>query len=167
MSTLAAMTDIHDIKGPLPLAGPADWLVLAAGAGGLLLAGLALWRVWRMRQARIAPGRRLAAALAALGPDGGGLGDRDYYFRLTGLVRAMLEADDGFPATAMTAAEILDRLGQTGADPARTAGLAALFARAEAICFATDSPGTADTAVRPDRKRDWQTARTLLPGRRP
>ncbi|KHK00858.1 hypothetical protein [Desulfovibrio sp. TomC] len=158
------MTDIRDIKGPLPLAGPHDWLALAAGLGCLVLAGLALWRFWRARQGRSGPRRRFAAALAALGPQGQGLDDREYYFRLTRLVRAMLEADDGFPATTMTATEITARLGQAALDPARTANLAALLARAEAICFAADP---AEAAIRPDRERDWQTARTLLPGRRP
>ena len=158
------MTDIRDIKGPLPLSGPHDWLVLAAGLGCLVLAGLALWRFWRTRQSKSVPRRRFAAALTALGPDDQGLDDREYYFRLTGLVRTVLEADFGLSATTMTAAEITTGLEQTALDPARTDRLAALFTRAEAICFAADE---SNTAARPDREQDWQTARTLLPGRRP
>jgi hypothetical protein len=153
------MTDIRDIKGPVPLDESAGWLLVLAAAVCLALVGLLFW-CWRQRQTH-APDHRLAAALAGLDPDAGDADDRTFYFRLAQLVRAMLQARFGLAATAMTATEIAASLEKTTLEPAQAAAVAGLFARAETVCFA----GQAVTPA--DRARDWATARAQLPGGRP
>ena len=158
------MNDIRDIKGPTPTAEPGTGLPLWAGAATLALAGLAAWRWRRMRRAEPGPAGAPPAALAGLaglGPDGGSLDDRDYYFRLAAAAREILETRFAFAATALTVAEIAVRLEQTPLPPAQAEALAALLGRAEQTCFAA-APRT-----RADRARDWQTAAALAAGRRP
>ncbi|MHC1790102.1 LPXTG cell wall anchor domain-containing protein [Solidesulfovibrio sp.] len=152
------MDDIRDIKGPVPLGETIGTWPLWAGAGVLVLAGLAVWR--RRRLCRIATDRQLAA-LAALGPDGGDLDDRDYAFRLAGLVREILETRHGFAATTMTAGEIAARLAATSLPRSQALAVQALFDRAELACFA------ARPLARRDRAGDWQTAGLLARGSRP
>lgn len=152
------MDDIRDIKGPVPLPDSARTWPLWAGAGLLCLTGLAVWR--RRRLCRMAADRPLAA-LAALAPDGGDLDDRDYYFRLAGLVRQILAAGHGFAATAMTGREIAARLAATSLPRPQALAVQALLDRAELACFA------ARPLARQDRAGDWQTARLLARGPRP
>ena len=155
------MNDIRDIKGPRAVAEPAVVRPLWAGAGLLALAGLAVWRWRRLGQGGARPPAVTLKALNALGPDGGSLSDRDYSFRLAGLVREVLQARFGFPATAMTVSEIAVRLDHAALPPAQAKALDALLVRAEQACFA-DMPLTRD-----DRARDWQVAAGLAAGRKP
>lgn len=155
------MNDIRDIKGPVAVAEPSPVWPLWAGAGLLVLAGLAVWRWRRLQRAADRPAAASRAALAALAPDGGDLSDRDYAFRLAGLVRELLEARCGFPATVMTVTEIAARLGRTSLPQAQAEALVELLARAEQACFA------AMPLSRADRARDWQTAAALAAGGRP
>ena len=155
------MNDIRDIKGPAPVAEPAVVWPLWAGAGLLALTGLAAWRWRRLRQAGARPSAAALKELNALGPDGGDLCDREYYFQLTAVARGLLQARSAFPATALTVAEIAAALDRSPLPPAQTQALRALLARAEQACFA------AAPVTRADRARDWQTAAALAAGRRP
>lgn len=151
------MNDIRDIKGPVAVTEPAPVWPLWAGAVGLALAGLAVWRWRRLRHAPPRPAEATQADLAALGPDGGTRDDREYYFQLAALARAILHTRSAVPATALTLTEIaavVDR-SALGLDPAQTEALCALLARAEQACFA------AAPVTRADRARDWQTAAAL------
>ena len=158
------MNDIRDIKGPVAVTEPGHAWTLWAGAGGLALAGLAVWRWRRLRRTAPRPAEATRAALAALGPDGGELSDRDYYFQLAALARDILHTRSSVPATVLTLAEIAAALDRSPLPPAQAQALRALLNRAEPACFA------AAPVSRTDRARDWQTAVALadhLGGSRP
>ncbi len=113
-----AMTDIHDIKPILALGGnPTWWYWLLAG---LVLAGLAavVWWWWRRRrkkepaspaEALASPEREAYQALDALAAENG-LTPRQFYFRLSAVVRRYTERRFDFPAAEMTTEELLPRL---------------------------------------------------------
>ncbi|MYL81598.1 hypothetical protein GTA51_00405 [Desulfovibrio aerotolerans] len=154
------MNDIRDIKGPVAVTEPAPPWPLWAGAGGLALAGLtltglAVWRWRRLRHSAPRPVEAILTALAALGPDGGTHDDREYYFQLTALARAILHTRSAIPATALTRTEIAAAVDHSALAPAQAEALCALLARAEQACFA------AAPVTRADRARDWQTAAAL------
>ena len=157
------MTDIRDIKGPLPLEGalwPLPWL-----AGGALLAvcGLALWRRGRLRRGGQTPGRPMALADArtawkALEAEAARLNDREFAFRLAAVARAGLEAR-GVAATARTAEEITAGLATSTFEPELGRALATLLERAEAAGYAGASYGPVERAA------DLAAARALVRGR--
>jgi hypothetical protein len=146
------MTDILDIKGPVALPGGIPWLWILAGAAALLLlAGLG-WLLWR-RLKRPAPEAPAPApeelALADLADleadlDAEKADSREFYFRLSGVVRGYLEERTGERMLEMTTEEVvgaLPRLGLStelsggvrellrGSDPVRYAGAAAAVER--------------------------------------
>ncbi|BAH77003.1 hypothetical protein [Solidesulfovibrio magneticus] len=157
------MTDIRDIKGPLPLEGapsPLPWL-----AGGALLAvcGLALWRHGRLRQGGQTAGRPMAltdarAAWKALEAEAASLDDREFAFRLAAVVRAGLEVR-GVAATARTAEEITAGLATSTFEPELGRALATLLERAEAAGYAGAAYGPGERAA------DLAAARALVGGR--
>ena len=149
------MNDIRDIKGPVAVTEPGPVWPLWAGAVGLALAGLAVWRWRRLHHAPPRPGEATLAALAALGPDGGRCHDREYYFQLAAVAREILHAGYAVPATALTLAEIAAAVDRSSLTLAQTEALRALLVRAEQACFAAAS------VTRADRARDWQTAAAL------
>ncbi len=113
----AAMTDIHDIRPPVP--PPPDpyrllrWAGLAMGILVLALAAL----LWYRRGRRLRAHHALAPPPDAVAMDGlDALYDvsrfegRDFYFQLSAVFRGYLEGRYGFPATGMTAEELLPRL---------------------------------------------------------
>jgi hypothetical protein len=111
------MTDIHDIKPVLYIAGP--WIWWAAVVAGLVLAAVLAWWLYRRRRRGQAPQDHrqpspqeqacaLLEALAAEAIDG-----RAYYFRLSAILRRYIEQRYGIPAAEMTLEELLpciDRL---------------------------------------------------------
>lgn len=110
------MTDILDIKPVLPATASIwtewqPWAALAAVA--LLLALLAFW-LWRRRKPKPVPPppppHETAAASLDLLERERGLADRDYYFRLSAVLRAYLDGRFGIAAMEMTADELLPRL---------------------------------------------------------
>ena len=149
------MNDIRDIKGPVAVTEPGPVWPLWVGAGGLALAGLAVWRWRRLRHAPPPSAEATQAALAALGPDGGTRDDREYYFQLAAVARDILDARSAIPATALTLTEIAAAVDRSALAPALAEALRALLARAEQACFA------AAPVTRADRARDWQTAAAL------
>jgi hypothetical protein len=112
------MTDIHDIKPLLHIAGPwGGWLALVAG---LILLAAGIW--WLRRRRRASPGKAAAAARPA--PHEGALawldaleieaaGGKVFYFRLSEIIRRYIEERFDIPAAEMTLEELLpaiDRL---------------------------------------------------------
>ena len=119
-----------------------------------------MWRWRRLRHSAPRPAEAILtarAALAALGPDGGTHDDREYYFQLAALARAILHTRSAIPATALTRTEIVAAVDRStpALAPAQAEALRALLARAEQACFA------AAPVTRADRARDWQTAAAL------
>jgi len=157
------VTDIRDIKGPLPLtAAPSPLPWLAVGAL-LVVCGLALWRRGRLRRARRTADRPNALpdarnALKALEAEAARLGDRDFAFRLAAVASAGLEAR-GLAAAALTAAEIAPGLATSNIEPELGRSLATLLARAEAAGYAGASYGPGE------RQADLAAVRALVGGR--
>ena len=156
------MTDIRDIKEPLPLpatTSPLPWL-----AGGVLLVvcGLALWRRERLRRGGQTAGRPMAltdarAAWKALEAEAARLDDHEFAFRVAAVVRAGLEAR-GVAAVARTAEEITGGLAASAVEPQLGRALATLMARAEAAGYAGAVYGPGE------RQADLAAARALVGG---
>ena len=155
------MTDIRDIKGPLPLPAAPSPLPWLAGGALLVVCGLALWRRGRLRRA--ATGRPMAltdarTAWKALEAEAARLDDHEFAFRVAAVVRAGLEAR-GVAATARTADEIMAGLATSTFEPERGRTLATLLARAEAAGYAGAAYGPGERAA------DLAAAWALVGGR--
>jgi hypothetical protein len=142
---VAAMSDIHDIRPPVP-PGPDPWRYAPWVLAGLLAVGGALAfsvvrarRRMRLRAGTVPampPEERASAALRAL-ENRSGMDGRDFYFRLTAILRRYLEERYGFPAAEMTTEELCPRFREGGRMPETLAGaLETLFADADAVKFA-------------------------------
>lgn len=158
------MTDIRDIKGPLPLAAPPSPLPWLAGGALLVVCGLALWRRGRLRRVRQTAGRPIGvadarAALKALESEAATLGDREFAFRVAAVARAGLEAR-GLAAVARTADEITAGLEASTLGPELGRSLATLLGRAEAAGYAGAAYGPGE------RQADLAAARALVEVRR-
>ncbi len=112
------MTDIHDIKPLLSMGPDLKWLYWILGA--LALAGLALlaWHLWRRRKKPepsmpapppAAPHVEACQALDALAAQTG-ISGKQFYFKLSAILRRYLERRYGFPAAEMTTEELLPRI---------------------------------------------------------
>lgn len=142
-----AMTDIHDIKPVLALEGQLTWLywVLAALA---LVGLLALaWYMWKRRQKPqtavpaavvISPDQEAYQALDALAAETG-LAPKQFYFRLSAVVRLYTERRFEFPAAEMTTEELLPRVDRLPLAHDLAADLKAFCRIADPIKFA-DAP---------------------------
>ena len=152
------MTDIRDIKGPLPLPAAPSPLPWLAGGALLVVCGLALWRRGRLRRA--ATGQPMAlldarTSLKALENEAARLDDREFAFRVAAVVRAGLEAR-GVAATARTANEITSGLATSTFEPEFGRALATLLERAEAAGYAGAGYGPEERAA------DLAAARALV-----
>lgn len=112
------MTDIHDIKPLLSMGPDLQWLYWILGV--MAFAGLALlaWHLWHRRKK---PGSLIPAsppipphieayqALDALSAQTG-ISGKQYYYRLSAILRRYLERRYGFPAAEMTTEELLPRI---------------------------------------------------------
>jgi hypothetical protein len=105
------MTDIHDIKPVLHIAGP--WIWWAAMVAALVLAAILAWWLYR-RRGRVqapeahrqpSPQEQACALLEALGSEA--IEGRAYYFRLSTILRRYIEQRFGIPAAEMTLEELL------------------------------------------------------------
>lgn len=137
------MQDIIDIRPPLrpPEPGPAWWWY-AAGALVLVLALMLLWRVLR-RQRRateepaIPPHELAVGELDRLERDQPG--PKDFYFRLTAIVRGYIEGRFGVAALEMTSEEFLpalERLKGQSLDPDIADGVRAMVRRSDPVKYA-------------------------------
>lgn len=149
------MTDIHDIR-PLVEMGP-DWQWLYWVLAALVLAGIVLmvWRLWRRRKKPVLaapapppvpPDAEACQALDLL-ESRAGINGKQYYFRLSAILRRYLERRYAFPAAEMTTEELLpciDRL-------PLGSGLSQRF---KALCRFADPVKFAGAGADRDRMRD-------------
>jgi hypothetical protein len=156
------LTDIHDIKPALAIGSDLQWLYWTLVIAGLLILATAAWRLWRKRKKTAAP--ELAAIpvpaeteayqmLDDLASDGNA-DPKQFYFRLSAILRRYIERRYDIPASEMTTEELLplvDRLPLgieltqplkafcRGADPIKFAGVSAEQHRmAQDLSFARD-----------------------------
>lgn len=118
---MSQMTDIHDIRPPVPVGFDAPWLVpaLLALVGVALLAALVLW--WRRHRKKrtietivpeLPPEMVARQALDGIG-DVRGQDGKAFYFRLSAILRRYIFGRFGVGAPEMTTEEFLpciDRL---------------------------------------------------------
>jgi hypothetical protein len=139
------MTDIHDIKPILELGS--DWQWLFYLAGGLALAtGLLLlaWWLWKRRKRDEAvfpatpampPDAEAYTALDALAADKG-LDPKQFYFRLSAVLRHYMERRFDFPAAEMTTEELLPQVDQISLDSSLALELKTFCRQTDPIKFA-------------------------------
>lgn len=156
------MTDIHDIKPPLNPGADLGWLYWALAIAAVLFFAAFFWRLWQKRKKR--PGAEMAPApipaeteayqmLDALAADGN-LSSKQFYFRLSAILRRYIERRYAIPAAEMTTEELLPKVSRLplnielarslkafcrGADPIKFAGVGADQNRmAHDMAFARD-----------------------------
>jgi hypothetical protein len=158
------MTDIHDIKPALEVGLDLRWVYWAIGALVLLAVAALVWRRWRRR------GRTAAAESAPppLPPDAEALqmldalaaeGDPDpkqFYFRLSAVIRHYIERRFDIPAAEMTTEELLPRVDRLPMAPELSQTL-------KTFCRAADPVKFAGAPADPGRMaRDLAFARDLV-----
>ena len=141
-----AMKDIMDIKAPLVYGmDPALVRNLAWGlAAALLLGALFLaWRLWRRKQSpgpqpepapQIPPEDLALGRLDAL--SGQNLSDKQFYFRLSEILRAYLMGRYGIGALEMTTEELLPQVARSNICDDHRQGLRRFFIHSDAVKFA-------------------------------
>jgi hypothetical protein len=143
-SNAAQMTDIHDIKPALAVGPDLTWLWWLLG--GLVLLGLAVlvWRLWHRRKQKpveapalppVPPEVEALQTLDALAADGR-LGAKEYYFRLSAVLRRYMERRYGFPAEEMTSEELLPALDALELDSGLSREVKTFCGRSDLIKFA-------------------------------
>jgi hypothetical protein len=112
------MTDIHDIKPALSMGPDLQWLFWVLALLVLLGLVLLLWRLWHHRKAPrpvepaplpIPPDTEAYEALDTLAAQGD-ISAKQFYFRLSAIIRRYIERRYDFPAAEMTTEELLPRI---------------------------------------------------------
>lgn len=143
------MTDIHDIKPLLSMGPDLQWLYWVLGALGLAALAVLVWHLWRRRKRPApsipapppaAPHIEAYQALDALEAQAG-ISGKQYYFRLSAILRRYLERRYGFPAAEMTTEELLPRLDGLPLDADLAPALKAFCRSADPIKFAGADAG--------------------------
>ena len=147
-----AMNDIHDIKPLLEIGDPWPWLLYLACGVFLLLAGLAWW-LWSRRRRpaeradtdrpELAAHEEAFAALDALAAETG-LAHKQFFFRLSGILRRYVERRYCFPAAEMTTEELLPQVDRLALDHS-------LASRFKGFCREADPIKFAGAAANPER----------------
>jgi hypothetical protein len=158
------MTDIHDIKPILAVGDDWPWLYMALAMAVLMIVALWIRRWWKRRE-RPALSRPAAPAVAADEEAYGALdalaaenamAPKQFYFRLSAVLRRYVERRFDFPAAEMTTEELLPRMDQLPLDRA----LAGQF---ESFCRFADPVKFAGAGARQDRlARDLAFARDFV-----
>ncbi|MGD9368515.1 MAG: DUF4381 family protein [Desulfobacteraceae bacterium] len=148
----APMTDIHDIKPILAMGADWTWLYWALATAVLLILALLIWRWWKRRERpalsrpaahAVAADEEAYGALDALAAENG-MAPKQFYFRLSAILRRYMERRFDFPAAEMTTEELLPWMDQLPLD--RT--LAGQF---KSFCRFADPVKFAGAATRQDR----------------
>lgn len=145
-----SLANLEPMLPPQPVPGTfaTGWLISLAGAGVL---AIALVLIWRRRKQRVVVPRRLTpeeiahAALAALLAEnltGRGL-IKEFYLRLTGIVRQYIEDTVGIRAPEQTTEEFLrDMRSRAAFPPERSVRLAEFLEAADMVKYAGQQPQT-------------------------
>jgi hypothetical protein len=154
------MTDILDIKGVVSLPGDIPWLWILLGVAAIFLLAAICWYVWK-RKKREQPGppaptpEELALAdLADLQTFG--LGAREFYFRLSEIVRGYLEERFGCPLLEMTTEEAVAAIPSLNLPPQFSSGLREMLRGSDPVRYA----GVQAAADR--MQADWDFACKLV-----
>lgn len=146
------MTDIHDIKPILAMGNDWSWLYWALAMAVLLILAFLIWWWWKRRERpalshpatpAVAADEEAYGALDALAAENG-MAPKQFYFRLSAILRRYVERRFDFPAAEMTTEELLPRMDQLPLD--RT--LAGQF---KTFCRSADPVKFAGAAARQDR----------------
>lgn len=146
------MTDIHDIKPILAMGNDWTWLYWTLAIALLLILALLIWRWWKQRQRpalsrpaapAVAADEEAYGALDALAAENG-MAPKQFYFRLSAILRRYVERRFDFPAAEMTTEELLPWMDQLPLDPT----LAGQFKN---FCRSADPVKFAGAAARQDR----------------
>lgn|GEM_PF-1710769 len=158
MDGFAEMTDIHGLKPALPIApGFWFWLVIVSL---MLVLGRLLWLIGR---SRVAPERgksefrarspKGVSALAQLGRLDGPEWliterAREFHFKLSYILRAVLSAHFACPAQRLTTSELLGRLDAASVDSGELGRLGALLESCDLVKFSHVSVRTEEMLSR-------------------
>lgn len=147
------ITDINDIKPIVDIGGDWQWLLYTLGGIIILMGLLALaWWFWKRRKKaetilptapRISPDAEAYEALDALAAENG-LSPKQFYFRLSAVLRHYMERRYDFPAAEMTTEELLPKVDQLTMD-------ASLARELKVFCRFADPIKFAGAAARKDR----------------
>lgn len=139
------MTDINDIKPIVDLGGDWQWLLYLIGGIIILIGLLTLaWWLWKRRKKPetmlptappMAPDAEAYDALDALAAENG-LDPKQFYFRLSAVMRHYMERRYAFPAAEMTTEELLPHVDQLALETSLAQELKALCRMADPIKFA-------------------------------
>jgi hypothetical protein len=139
------MTDINDIKPIVDLGGDWQWLLYLIG-GIIILIGLLApaWWLWKRRKKPetmlpkappMAPDAEAYDALDALAAENG-LDPKQFYFRLSAVLRHYMERRYAFPAAEMTTEELLPQVDQLTLEASLVQELKAFCRMVDPIKFA-------------------------------
>jgi hypothetical protein len=144
------MTDINDIKPIVDLGGDWQWLIYSIGGLVILMGLLALaWWLWKRRIKKetilptapvMAPDVEAYDALDALAAENG-LTPKQFYFRLSAVLRHYMERRYDFPAAEMTTEELMPQVDQLALDVALTQKLKVFCRMVDPIKFAGAAAG--------------------------
>ena len=172
MPKLKADQDLYDIKKPLE--PPFDWLPILSWGGGILAgAGLLIWLViWllrRKKQPKLTPEQRLSPyeyaqkQLKELEKEqlwqAGKI--KEYYSRLTDILRLYLERQMNVNAMESTADEVIEKVESLGFDTRINEKIAALMRTSAMAKYAKENPGPATN------ERSMATVQEFLEETRP
>jgi hypothetical protein len=150
MKPATPMTDIHDIKPALAMGHDLRWLYWTLAALALLALAALIWRRWRKRAKPAAadngppplpPDAEALQLLDALAADGD-LDPKQFYFRLSNIVRLYVERRFAIPAAEMTTEELLPRVDRLPMEAELAQTLKAFCHAADPVKFAGAPAGT-------------------------
>ena len=165
-AALQQMTDIREVRPPVPYGWDPRWAVGAAVVGVLVLAVALLWWLRRRPRGATRPAGEVSPVppeviareeLAALRREAG-LGDKEFYFRLCTAVRLYLDGRFGAATLERTTEELLPLLRSLPLGDDARGHLVSLFRHSDPIRYA-------DAGADSERRRsDLAAAEALVCG---
>jgi len=164
------MTDIHDIKPILAVGHDWYWLYWILGLLVLLALLVLGWRLWRRHRRPetvlpappVAPDAAAYDALDALAAENG-LAPKQFYFRLSAILRCYIEARYEFPAAEMTTEELLPQVAHLPLEAPLAGGLTDFCRFADPVKFADGAAGQERLAHDLAFARDFVRQTTVVP----
>jgi hypothetical protein len=139
----ATPAPIHDIAEPIWLFPYPMWMVAAAAVGLLILLGLIVWLVSRLRRVRPLTAReRALAVLAELRREGGEADPYAFGVKVSDALRAYIRDQHGLDAVTRTSLEFLETLRDNAVfSDNEKAALAEFLESADLLKYARQSAG--------------------------